>query len=258
MLDLFNGRFGRIHHGFLNDYGKLISLLPAASSPGARFTEIAEGDLCWLVDRGRSHLFFKHPSLTNRLPSRARLLDDLHRGNLLTLDKILSPRLKSLRFILELKTGYGDPRVALRKALRLMQRHARGRYWVDAFNPQMLKLVKSLSPHTPTSLHTPIGVYGRYLVRTTYERPRLSLLDLYRLPQVDAVTVTFQPRPSTMVRPLEAAIAQTHRHVFSAGKHLILGGIRNPRTFNRVQQCGAVAAYRSGKRHAQQVAWPAA
>lgn len=258
MIDLFDGKFGRIHHGFLNDCRKLKSLLPAARDPRSNFTEIAEGDLCWLVDRGKSHLFFKHPSLTNRLPSRARLLDDLNQGRLLTLDTILSPRLSSLRFILELKTGYGDPRLALRKALRLMQRHARGRYWVDAFNPQLLKLVKSLSPHTPTSLHTPVGVYGRYLVRTTYERPRVSLLDLYRLPHVDAITVTFQPRPSVMVRPLEAAIARTHRHVFSAGKHLILGGIRSPRTFNRVQQCGAVAAYRSGKRHAQQVAKTAA
>ena len=258
MLDLFKGKFGRIHHGYLNDTNKLKSLVPAAERPDSNFTEIAEGDLCWLVDRGTSHLFFKHPSLTNRLPSPARLLNDLRQGKLLTLEQILSPRLSSLRFILELKTGYGDPRLALRKALRLMQRHARGRYWVDAFNPRLLMLVKSLSPHTPTSLHTPVGVYGRYLVRTTYERPRVSLLDLYRLPHVDAITVTYQPRPSTMVRPLQSAIARTHRHVFNAGKHLILGGVRSPSTFNEVQQCGAVAAYRSGKRHAKQAAIRAA
>ena len=248
MLDVFNGKFGRIHHGYLNDFNKLSSLVPEAEAPDSRFTEIAEGDLCWVEDRGKCHLFFKHPSLTNRLPSPAILLKDLRQGKLLTLERILCPSLASLRFILELKTGYGDLRVALRRALYLMQRHARGRYWVDAFNPQVLGLVKSVSPRTPTSLHTG-GIYGRYLVRTTYERPRVSLMDLYRLPQVDAVTVTFQRRPSVMVGRLEAALAHNHRHVFSAGKHLILGGVRSPHTFHRVQQCGAVAAYRSGSRH---------
>jgi len=245
---MFNGKFGRIHHGYLNDFDRLSSLVPAAERPDSHFTEVAEGDLCWLEDRGKCHLFFKHPSLTNRLPPPAQLLKDLRRGKLLTLERILNPALRSIRFILELKTGYGDVRAALSKALRLMQRHARGRYWVDSFNPRLLGLVKSVSPRTPTSLHTG-GIYGRYLVRTTYERPRLSLIDLYRLPQVDAITVTYQRRPSEMVRPLEAAIARNHRHVFSAGKHLILGRVRSPRTFNRVQQCGAVAAYRSGRRH---------
>lgn len=249
MLELLNGKFGRIHHGFLNDGEKLASLVPLARRPDSPYTEVAEGDLCWLQDRGRCHLFFKHPSLTNRLPSPARILADLRRGRLLTLERVLRPRLASLRFILELKTGYGDIRLALRRALELMERHAQGRYWVDAFNPQLLALVKELSPGTPTSLHTPVGIYGRFLVRTTYERPRVSLLDLYRLPQADAITVTFQPRPSVMVGNLEAALARIHRHVFSAGKHLILGGVRSPRTFDRVQQCGAVAAYRSGWRH---------
>lgn len=243
MHELFNGKFGRIHHGYLNDYAQLTSLAHYADNH-PRYTEVAEGDLCWLVDGGETHLFFKHPTLTNHLPTPDQIRDDIQTGKLHTLEDILNPRLANLKFILELKTGYGDAQPAVEKAMNLMQAHARGRYWVDAFNPQLLAMVKQVSPTTYTSLHTQLGVYGRYLVRTTYERPRVKLLDLYKLPMVDAITVTFQRRPSSVVRPLESLIERIHRHVFGAGKQLIMGGVRNPKTFDKLQCSRALAAYR--------------
>ena len=119
MISSLNGTFGRIHHGFLNNLNQLRALRTHCRADG-EFTEIAEGDLCWLVDGGDVELFFMHPSKLNRLPRRQEIRAGIEKGTIPTLSDILDPDLDQLKLIVELKRGYGPARPALEKLLDLL------------------------------------------------------------------------------------------------------------------------------------------
>lgn len=241
MIPALDDGFGRIHHGFLNNLDWLRAL--ATHVGNDEYVEIAEGDVCWLVEGGEVLLFFMHPSLTFKLPKPQEIRDAISRGELPTLADVLASEFSALPFVVELKTGYGSRRKALAKLLSELEANASGRYWIDTFHPGHLALVKKLSPKSPTSLHSRLGVYGRRVWRTTYEFPNVSLKSLYRLPQVDIVTVTYKNSPALLFRPVGATIDGIHEHVQLAGKQLVFGGIQSEVEFRAVTRSKARAAY---------------
>ena len=240
---VLDGKFGRVHHGYLNDLSSLEALVTHCGACDL-YTEVAEGDLCWVNDGVRPLLFFKHPSLTYRLPPAPAIREEVEAGRLHTLEQVLVDDLAPLRFIVELKTGHGPATPCLERALDLLERHAHGRYWVDTFDPDMLARVKAISPATPTSLHSRLGVYGRRVWRTSYEWPNLVPMALEALPMVDAVTVTYKNSPAHWLGRFGATIEGVHRHLLAAGKALIFGGVTDEQRFQKVRQSPALAAYR--------------
>lgn len=241
MIPALDDGFGRIHHGFLNNLDWLRALTTHVGMD--EYVEIAEGDVCWLVEGGEVQLFFMHPSLTYRLPKPAEIRAAIARGELPTLEDVLASEFSALPLIVELKTGHGSRRQALAKLLSELEDKAAGRYWIDTFHPGHLALVKELSPKSPTSLHSRLGVYGRRIWRTTYEFPNVSLMNLYRLPQVDAVTITYKNSPALLFRSVGATIDGVHKHVHLAGKELVFGGIQSEVGFQAVARSKARAAY---------------
>ena len=90
-------------------------------------------------------------------------------GVVVRLEDVLDQRFSTIPFVIELKTGKGNTTRALEFILDRLEHSAHGRYWVDSFSPELLAEVKKISPGTPTSLHTRLGVYGPVFVRTSFE-----------------------------------------------------------------------------------------
>ena len=243
MVQLLEGKFGRIHHGFLNDI-KLLKALETHCRGESEYAEIAEGDICWLVEGDDVELFFMHPSKLNTLPSRKEIRAGIEEGTIPTLSDALHSDFGRLNLIIELKCGYGPKRPAVEKMLEMLEDGAGSRYWIDTFSPRLLAMVKEISPKSPTSLHTRLGVYGRYVVRTSYEFPFMWFRSVYGLDQADAITVTYKYSPAKYLKKWGKTIDEIHRHVFKAGKQLVFGGIENQEFFDEIGKSKAIAAYR--------------
>ena len=153
--------FGRIHHRFLNDLTLLERFRHRPPSP--HLTEVAEGDLCWYVNGSEIVAAFVHPSGLNRIPTLNEVRAGIEQGSIAQLDDVLDRRFDDIPLVVELKTGVGDVTRAMEYILDRLEGAALGRYWVDSFSPGLLATVKKVSPGTPTSLHTRLGVYGPLL-----------------------------------------------------------------------------------------------
>ena len=234
--------FGRIHHRFLNNLD-LLETLRAREPVGHEFTEIAEGDLCWYASGKNVDAVFLHPSRLNRIPSWDTVQEDLERGVVVRLEDVLDQRFSTIPFVIELKTGKGNTTRALEFILDRLEHSAHGRYWVDSFSPELLAEVKKISPGTPTSLHTRLGVYGPVFVRTSFEPIPVAPRRLSRLPQADAITVTYKYSPARFLKGIGATIDGVHNCVAREGKFLVLGGVENQRIFEEALRSSAVAAY---------------
>ena len=234
--------FGRIHHRFLNDLSLLAEL---AKNPftDPEFTDLAEGDLCWYIDGTTVHAVMLHPSNLNRIPEIDQIHEDLRRGKILRLEDILDEDFRNVPLVVELKTGKGDTKRALEHVLSLLEEKAQGRYWVDSFSPALLASVKAISPATPTSLHTRLGVYGSIIIKTNFEILPLTPTLVSRLPQADAITVTYKYSPARYLKRLGVTVDSIHRRIIQEGKRLVLGGIDSKEVFDEVRHSLAVAAY---------------
>lgn len=235
-----NQRFLRVHHRVLNAQTTLRTLHERPVAPG--YVDAAEGDVCWLVDGEDVHWFLHHPPPGNRLPSRAEILRRLDDGRFTRLETMLAEPLQGVPLVVELKAGRGDARRALTRLTSLLRERAPGLHYLDAFSSRLLRLVKDVSPDTPTSLHTRLGVYGRTVLKTAFEVPPVWPLSLARLDHVDIVTVTFRYSPSRWLSVPEG-IERWHRHVFDAGKLLVFGGVESAETFRQLEATRAVGAY---------------
>jgi len=244
MEKIFNrlDKFGRIHHRYLNDINKF-KALNAYCKQNNDLTEIAEGDLCWFVDKNEVILFMMHPYRCNRLPTKEYLKKSVHEKSILLLSDILNLEYKDLIYIIELKRGHGDVYKALKKLISLLEEKIPNRYWIDAFSPSLLRIIKKISPSVPTSLHTRLGVYGKYVIRTTFEFPSLDLLNIYKLNQADAITISYKYSPARFLKPFGAKINEINKHVILSGKKLIFGGVEKEELFYEVEESCALAAY---------------
>ncbi len=237
-------KFGRIHHRFLNDLQKLSALLTHCDND-ENYHEIAEGDLCWYEKHtGEMVLFMNHPLSFNRLPSYDRIEERLRAGNITSLADVLDADFGDIILAIELKRGMGDSFRAIEQAVELLEEKAKNRYWIDSFSPDLLRMVKSVNPSTPTSLHTRYGVYGKYVVINSWIPPFFGLLNLYQLEHVDAITVTRQYLPARFFRACGVETNHLYRHVIGSGKKLLFGGLTTEKTFLEVQASSAIAGYK--------------
>ncbi len=236
------GTFGRVHHRFLNDREKLLALRSHCSRHQG-YSEIAEGDVCWLEDNGSFDFFMMHPPPFNRLPAAETIRKVSASGEISTLRSLLDEDVDQLLFMIEIKVGTGSTRGAMEALLKLLQSRIPGRYCLDCFSPSVLKMIKEISPSTATSLHTRLGVYGRFVVKTAFEMLPFLPLDLYRLSSADAITVTYKYSPARYLRALGATVDSVHRHVRDAGKRLIFGGVETESVLRDVEDSSATAAY---------------
>ncbi len=234
--------FGRIHHGYLNNIEYLKSLLTHCGKY-SDFVEIAEGDVCWLEEDGKVNLVMMHPKIFNNLPSIAEFKDAIQRKKLITLDEILELDLTRIILILELKNGYGNLNLVIKSLVNKLEKKISGRYWIDAFSPNILKIVKKYGPNVATSLHTRLGVYGQYVVRTTFDFPYISFLNIYKLSFVDTITISYKYSPAKIFKIINNDINFVNRHVVLSGKNLIFGGVDDFETFSKIKETNAIAAY---------------
>ena len=175
-MDFLRG-FGRIHHKHLNSIDRLEKLSRACGRrPG--LVDVAEGDLCWWVDGRDVTAVMMHPAAMTKLPELPAVMERIAHGTVIQLEDILDSRFSEVPFVIELKAGRGNTRVALEHVLGLVEEHAHGRYWVDSFSPALLAEVKRISPATPTSLHTRLGVYGTLVIKTAFEPVQVQLAAL--------------------------------------------------------------------------------
>lgn len=207
------------------------------------YIEIAEGDLCWYEKGSTILLFFQHPSSFNRLPPLNSIEDGLKRKQIVPFESVLDDKFKDLTLLIELKSGIGNTYKALDKLISTLEEKAPNRYWIDTFSPELLKIVKEINQSTPTSLHTRLGVYGRYVIKTVWNPPFIGLLHINNMHQVDAVTVTYKYCPAKYLKSFGAKIDRIHNQVFKSQKKLIFGGIDNDVIFNEVKDSSAIAAY---------------
>ncbi len=233
--------FGRIHHRFLND----LTLLERFRSrpPSPHLTEVAEGDLCWYVNGSEIVAAFVHPSGLNRIPTLNEIRTGIERGSIAQLDDVLDRRFDDIPLVVELKTGIGNVTRAMEYILDRLEGAALGRYWVDSFSPGLLATVKKVSPGTPTSLHTRLGVYGPIFIKTSFEAVPVAPKLLAYLDQADAITVTYKYSPARFLKGIGATIDGIHSSLAHAGKFLILGGVDNQEVFDEAESSSAVAAY---------------
>lgn len=236
-----DGRFGRVHHRFLNDLRSLNALSAQLDTENSAFVEIVEGDLCWHRDGNGFRFFMMHPASGNRIPEAKEIFQRIDRRELHTLDAILSPEYAHLKFVIELKAGTGNWRAALRKAIETLEEKASGRYILDAFFPTMLREVKAISPHTPTSLHTRLGLLGSRVIVTHFEPTFVSLPCVADLSFIDILTITYK---YCLPRNLGVDLNQYLRPPLSCGKTIFFGGVNSEQEFDLIRATkGTSAAY---------------
>ena len=237
-----DSRFGRIHHGFSNDRKKLSTLLTHCNNYHD-FREIAEGDLCWIEDQNEIILYLRHPYFGNRLPTKEAVRKGIACGKIVTLEDILDEKFKSLCFIVELKNGTGNLKRVFEKLLFLLETRAKGRYWIDTFSTTYLKLIKSIDPKIPTSLHTRIGVYGKFVIKTAFETPYILPINLYKIDYADIITITYKYSPASFLHKFGYTVNGINRYVFEAGKELVFGGVGSDKVFDIIRESNALGAY---------------
>ena len=234
-------RFGHIYHRYLNDPNRLSTLIDRPLN--GSITAIAEGDVCWYEDNGDVLAVMFHPDKWNRIPPRKEMENMVRNGLVPELQTVLQKRYVKIPKVLELKTGTGSERIALRYVLKLLNEYCAQNYWIDAFSPRLLSLVKDLSPETPTSLHTRLGTYGPCVIKTAFEIPPVSLKLLETLDFVDAVTVTYKYSPARPLSNLGYHPDRVHRWVYQANKELILGGVEEKTLAEKLQSGRSLAVY---------------
>ncbi|MEM0969101.1 MAG: hypothetical protein AAGJ31_07120 [Verrucomicrobiota bacterium] len=234
-------QFGRVHHRFLNHLPWLRSLTNHLSFEDSEFVDIAEGDLCWHEDGSDFRFFLKHPSMGTKIPSLTDVDRLIAAGDVPSLDDILSSEFSPLKLLIELKTGTGDWKKALRSAIETLEERAPGRYCIDSFNPAFLKEVKAISPGTLTSLHTRLGLLGSRVIVTHFEPPYFGLPDLAQLPQVDILTITYK---YCAPRNLGVDMDKFLTPIFAQEKMVFFGGVTSLEEFDLVRHTeGTRAAY---------------
>ncbi len=226
-----------MHHRVLNNKLKLREL-SSKSRMDDTHTQMAEGDLCWYVQRKKVIAYLWHPDVLFPLKK-----DALHKkikcGQVVLLEDILSSRVDHIPYILELKGGYGDTQTALTYILRLLEEHKSNNYWVDSFSPSLLKQVKKISPGTITSLHTKM-VIGKWLFKSALEKSPIGLLSISSLPFVDIITATYKTSLSSI---LKIDVDVVHKQVLNNNKMLVLGGIQNDKEMILASKSKAIACY---------------
>lgn len=251
--------FGHIYHRYLNSTDRIESLAieetgvggagqdPSAldsEGGGASITPVAEGDVCWYEKDEDVLAVMYHPKGMNQIPSRTEMLRKVRCGEVIRLEEVLKERFAHVPKVFELKKGVGSTQVALSYVLDCLEAHCEGSYWIDAFSPRLLRMVKHLNPRTPTSLHTRFGVYGPIVLKTAFEVPPISPKFLSSLSHVDAVSVTFKYSPVRALRHVGWSIDDVHKWVYRAGKDLILGGVEDKQIAYDAKSSRAIAAYR--------------
>ena len=233
-----DGRFGWIHHRFLNNLEWLDAL---TTHIGKRrdFVDLAEGDVCWFREGGEYVFYMWHPKVLSPLrPPEARA--GLESGELHRLEDILDEKYARIPFVVELKAGDGPEEEAIPELVSRLQSHRPGLFWIDSFSPGQLALVKQASASALTSLHTRLVFRGTVL-KTAFELPPISLARLAKLPQVDIVTATYKHSLARSLRPFGHTIDSVHRDVRKSGKQLSMGGIYSHDELDLVRRSFAVA-----------------
>ncbi len=238
----FHGKFGRVHHGYLNDLSKLDSLASHCDKHDG-FVEIAEGDLCWYEKEGEVLLYFKHPEGLFRIPDIGMVKRNLESGNLHSLEAVFNKKYRKLRFIIEIKKGHGNPDVVFSRLVRLLEENLKDRYWIDGFDPVKLKAIHAISPYVPVSFHTRLGVYGPIFIRTSFEFPFFQLRRLTKQYFADIITISYKYSPVKIFNGFGRDINTFHRYVFTSGKKLVFGGVDNAELYDEIMATKAVAAY---------------
>ena len=240
VFDQLSG-FAFVHHRALNSAETLRS---AAEAAGRRpdLEHAVEGDVCWNVTGDRRDLYFRHPRLLTDVLAERDIDAARERGELLTVEQVVAHPEPDVRYIVELKTGVGDPAVAYRHLAGLLQEGLRDRFWIDAFSLAQLRGIKAADPAVATSLHTKL-VAGGWIVRSSLEPWPLSLHRLAALDAVDAVTLTYKSSTAHWFAPLGATIDGVCAGVLRAGKRLALGGLGTPEMFERARRSAAMAGY---------------
>jgi hypothetical protein len=236
-----DGRPALVHHRKLNSRSGLEDTMEALRTLPA-LHHVAEGDLCWDFTQDRELLYFHHPDLLLDTGSSEALDKAMEGGRLWTLEAALSPAWNDLFFIVELKTGRGPREAALKKALGLLEAARTGRYWVDTFSLQDIRLVKSLSPGTCTSLHTKV-LAGGVLLKTAMEFPPLSLRRVTSLSDVDVVTVTYNTSPQRWLPVGGFRLDREAERLRTLGRELVCGGVLTPDMHRLVVASGVRAGY---------------
>lgn len=225
--------YGYIHHRALNDF----AAMAAAGRHIVEYphkTQVLEGDVCWNFSAGRSDLYFRHPSyFVDTLSSRQ--IDTMRRRRrLVTIEDLLEHDTPKHHYVIELKVGDGDTRVALTKLIEILQRQCRNRFWIDGFSYRLMTLVKQIDATVCTTVHTEYVANGDILLDAP-EWPPFRTMQLTDLEHVDGVALR--------KRFSDAYMARACRDIRQSGKALLLSRLFTLRDYELSREWGAVAGY---------------
>jgi hypothetical protein len=222
-----------VYHRAINSEASFSKFLDIAKS--SKYSVVAEGDLCWSDMQNDILIYIHHPDLSGKSISKKRLQSDC---KILELEKILQID-SSANFILELKDGNSDIDSFLYKLKSLLESYKANNILIDAFSVDYLKKVKEIIPDIKISLHTKL-VFGRYILETSYKKPYIKIHNIYNLPFVDFVTISYA---TTHVNFFGLDIDKSYRHIYLSGKKLNLGAIKTIKAFNRAIDSGTCYLY---------------
>lgn len=209
-----------------------------ALSKASKYALAAEGDLCWTYIDGVCIIYLHHPDAQGKALSNAKVKQLFESDELFTLEKLFAIN-SEVNFILELKTGDGtieDFCVAFEKTL---QRYGAKNVLVDAFSVEQLRALKKQIPTIKTSLHTKF-VFSKYVLESTFEKPYVRIHNLYNLPFIDYVTISYT---TTHVNVCNLDIDKSYKHILSSGKKLNLGSIKSLNAFEKLMNSQVEYAY---------------
>lgn len=231
-------KFGFVHHRKLNSLQSLQSVY-SQLDVYPQFHHIVEGDLCWYFSGKRKYLYFWHPRfLVDKL--NARQLDEARENKkIFFIEDLFTHFDPRIRYIIELKTGIGDPDEVFAKLASDLLNGLQNNFWVDAFSLNYLKKLKNIDNSIPTSLHTKV-VLSNLVLKSAVEFPPLNLHRISTLDFVDIITLSYNTSISNFL-PIQ--IDDLCKCISQSGKKLVLGGLNTVQMFEAAKSSFAIAGY---------------
>lgn len=242
-----SGRFLYVQHRALNSLGSVEAALAVRDvlrGVRHRVGFALEGDLGWLQDGTKIHVFFYHPTLPwSRIRNGKRLASLAREGAVVPADEALEAS-RGENLVIELKGGSPAGAAASDAALeRLAQFLAdtggSRRVIFDSFYLDLLARAKERCPEAGATLHAIYAWRGGRVIQAPTSVRDFFLgdrrFDAAFHPAVDGVVAAL-PAPTTWLTALGERLR-------AAGKHLVLGRVKRAGAIAEARATGAVGGY---------------
>ena len=225
--------YGFVHHRALNSH-QAINAAAALVLEYPNVRHVFEGDVCWNFQNGREDLYFRHPHYVVDTLGPVEFDRQRAAGEIFTIEDLIEMAPDGVHFIIELKVGRGSKMRAIRRLCELLQQNLKNRFWIDAFSPRLLRMVKKVDQSIPTSLHTERVSNGHVWIDAV-EFPPIRWCALSKLKGVDAISI--RKRFGTEFMREACASVQ------AAGFQLILSRLKTMADYEFSREASAIAGY---------------